>query len=560
MQTKGVAPGDNMKLLSKLYLCAKNRDCAGALKVYKDMRSLNRKPKAREISVIISLCAGESSSAAPPYLDEAVAIFREAYEMGVMTPQGQAERGDTESTWSGVMKLHCLAGNVDSVVELLDQMQNAGIAPRLRTISPVIMLAERQGSLALAKRACTILDQCGIDPLAEELLSLAKLHAIVGNASSFNRVLLWMADVFKDCTSPLHKSGFTDDQLDRLAGTFELASACAQETQEDYYAAHDDPASNKAHDDSKTHEESGSNKTHEDSDSGRTNQPSSESGQGWRTFRTQVDESGLSIASGVQLHAIHLLDEERRALCDGIKHIVPRAHARCFAEFVQFVETHGPWDYILDGANIGFYGRGSALQANRRANGAGRQVGAQSASDRKRFLDTREKLFSFEKIMNLVDNIKAQGKKVLVVLHVNHIQGITRDEELSKVISDWKETNLLYTTPRGHNDDWYWLYGAVACGRVCSAITNDEMRDHHFILLHARKFLRWKERHVVHFKFHDRLGREAIILNEPLPYSRVMQRDPSSGVWHVPSGESSDWICATPERISKHRELRRGSV
>ena len=59
------------------------------------------------------------------------------------------------------------------------------------------------------------------------------------------------------------------------------------------------------------------------------------------------------------------------------------------------------------------------------------------------------------------------------------------------------------------------------------AITNDEMRDHHFQMLAQGSFLRWKERHQVHFDFgtyNKALGRREVLLKYPSPYSRRIQR------------------------------------
>ena len=38
-------------------------------------------------------------------------------------------------------------------------------------------------------------------------------------------------------------------------------------------------------------------------------------------------------------------------------------------------------------------------------------------------------------------------------------------------------------------------------GDGCRVVSNDEMRDHHFGMLAPRCFVKWKEQHVVHFKF-----------------------------------------------------------
>merc|ERR1711935_1225910 len=65
-------------------------------------------------------------------------------------------------------------------------------------------------------------------------------------------------------------------------------------------------------------------------------------------------------------------------------------------------------------------------------------------------------------------------------------------------MSMW-ETNVLYKTPPGMNDDWFWMHAALKYKTL--VVTNDEMRDHHFQMLAPKFFLRWKERHQIHFDF-----------------------------------------------------------
>ena len=52
---------------------------------------------------------------------------------------------------------------------------------------------------------------------------------------------------------------------------------------------------------------------------------------------------------------------------------------------------------------------------------------------------------------------------------------------LTKIlVEDWKARRLLYTTPRGMNDDWFWLYAGVASTqgdrRHSIVVSNDQMR------------------------------------------------------------------------------------
>lgn len=75
-------------------------------------------------------------------------------------------------------------------------------------------------------------------------------------------------------------------------------------------------------------------------------------------------------------------------------------------------------------------------------------------------------------------------------------------------------------------------------------ISNDEMRDHHFGMLSPRSFLRWKERHVVHFAFTRGRALEPE-LQYPPSYSTAIQDHPGRG-WLFPSAESRQWLLVRP--------------
>ena len=99
----------------------------------------------------------------------------------------------------------------------------------------------------------------------------------------------------------------------------------------------------------------------------------------------------------------------------------------------------------------------------------------------------------------------------------------------------------------------------------CRVVSNDEMRDHHFNMLHAKTFTKWKERHIIHFEIPWSSSKDAdkprpINLLPPLPYSHAMQESTSTGAWHLPRAPSEGaeseaggadllvrgWVCLRP--------------
>ena len=145
-------------------------------------------------------------------------------------------------------------------------------------------------------------------------------------------------------------------------------------------------------------------------------------------------------------------------------------------------------------------------------------------------------------INSVIDHFKSQGKKILLVLHRRHLNAVKKsiydldgtnkngsnsnnnyfnkqhmhnnnnqiNPKAMRYFEKWEKDCLVYHTPTGMNDDWFWLYACLSeskSGRQPLVITNDMMRDHHFKLLSQHAFLNWRERHVVNFYFTPEEGR-----------------------------------------------------
>ncbi|RZB83834.1 Proteinaceous RNase P 3 isoform D [Glycine soja] len=182
-----------------------------------------------------------------------------------------------------------------------------------------------------------------------------------------------------------------------------------------------------------------------------------------------------------------------------------------------WLEKHASYEAIVDGANIGLY------QQN--------------------FADGGFNISQLDDVVKELYN--RSGKKwPLVVLHNKRLRGLMENPSSRRLVEEWMKNGVLYTTPNGSNDDWYWLFAAVKLR--CLLVTNDEMRDHIFELIGSNFFNQWKERHQVHYTF----VKGNLKLQMPPSYSLVIQES-EKGYWHVPlvSGTSCEstrcWLCIT---------------
>jgi pentatricopeptide repeat protein len=167
-------------------------------------------------------------------------------------------------------------------------------------------------------------------------------------------------------------------------------------------------------------------------------------------------------------------------------------HWNKFKEFLDDNYKDG-LDVVIDGANIGYY--------------------KQNFSNAPKHVDYRQ-------IDGVIRHFVKQGKKVLLVLHARHFSHKLMPAWAKPVVEGWSK--ILYKANPGMNDDWFWLHAAL-WGNA-AVLTNDEMRDHHFQMLAPRSFLRWKERHQIHFNFELIEGTRALELSHPAKYSRRIQR------------------------------------
>jgi hypothetical protein len=175
-----------------------------------------------------------------------------------------------------------------------------------------------------------------------------------------------------------------------------------------------------------------------------------------------------------------------------------------YIAFKKYLTTRETIDVIIDGANVGY--------ADQNFAGAAKHV-------------------DYRQIDWVVQHFVEQKKSVLLILHARHFSSGLMPKSMEHLKKSWLDSGVLYITPPGMNDDWFWLEAALDSNAL--VVTNDEMRDHFFQMLAPRSFLRWKERHLVKFDFGTWEGRSSgrhVDLHYPPVYSRRIQQVEKCGL------------------------------
>ncbi|KAM7496913.1 hypothetical protein LguiA_021327 [Lonicera macranthoides] len=244
----------------------------------------------------------------------------------------------------------------------------------------------------------------------------------------------------------------------------------------------------------------------------------------WVVKRSSVDSSGFCCSCKEQLVCVDIDRVETEKFAQSVASLAMKREVQSnFTEFQNWLDEHSEYEAIVDGANIGLYQQNFA-----------------------------EGGFSMSQLEAVVKELYNRSKKwPLVVLHSKRIRTLLENSANRQLIEKWMNEEVLYGTPFGSNDDWYWLYAAVKL--KCLIVTNDEMRDHIFELLGSSFFLKWKERHQVRYTF----VKSNLKLQMPPSYSLVIQES-VNGAWHVPiAGDVGDessrtWLCIT--RLGSHKK------
>ncbi|KNA02674.1 hypothetical protein SOVF_216470 [Spinacia oleracea] len=475
-------------LKRKLDMCSKHNNLEEALDLYNGARVDGIKLAIHHYNVLLYLCSNSAATdsgncSGIDSLEKGFEIFR---QMGIdkVVPN--------EATFTSLARLAAAKKDPEMALDLVKKMKGSGISPKLRSYGPALFGFSEKGDADGAYRVDAHMVECGVVAEELELAALLKVSVDTGRGDKVY------------------------EMLHRLRASVRQVSEETARIVEDWFSS-----------------ETANGVGIGNWDVGKVREGVIKGGGGWhgqgwlgngnwRVVKAEMDKNGFCSCCGEKLVCIDIDPKETEGFACSLSSLASRKEKLAdFLQFQKWLQTHGPFDAVVDGANVGL---------------------------------TDSHSFNFRQLYNAVyqlQKISPSNKLPLVILHRSRVYGGPAETPyIKKMLETWRKAGSLYATPQGSNDDWYWLYAAVSC--KCLLLTNDEMRDHLFQLLGNSIFPRWKEKHQVRMT----VSRSGLALHMPPPYSIVTQES-ESGSWHIPTVTGDDletprqWLCAT--RATKTR-------
>ncbi|XP_010260408.1 PREDICTED: proteinaceous RNase P 1, chloroplastic/mitochondrial-like isoform X2 [Nelumbo nucifera] len=443
-----------------LDMCSKRGDLVEALRLYDDARSKGISLSQHHYNVLLYLCSSSHSSSVDGGENDERNLnlgLRRGFE--IFQQMGIDRVAPNEATFTSAARLAAAMEDPEMAFELVKKMTSYDIPPKLRSYEPALFGFCKKGEADKAYEVDAHMVASGVSAEEPELAALLQLSL---DAERGDKVY---------------------EMLHRLRATVRQVSESTTVVVESWFKSN-----------------ASAEVGEENWDVGKVKEGIVQGGGGWHgqgwlgkgkwaVVRTRMDEEGTCHSCGERLVSIDIDPLETENFASSLSNLACQREAMAdFNSFQEWLLQHGPFDAVIDGANVGLI---------------------------------NQRNFSFLQLNSVVNRVRqmSPSKRLpLIVLHSRRVKGgPAQNPNNKKLLENWRKSGALYATPYGSNDDWYWLYAAVSC--KCLLITNDEMRDHLFQLLGTSFFPRWKEKHQVRLT----VSRKGLNLHMPPPYSIVIQ-------------------------------------
>ncbi|XP_026455375.1 proteinaceous RNase P 1, chloroplastic/mitochondrial-like [Papaver somniferum] len=494
------APENKFKF--NLEMCSRHGDLIEALRLYDDAKIQGIKITQHHYNMLLYLCSsGVDVKGEGDTSDENVSKLGLERGFEIYKQMNIDKIAPNEATFTSVARLAAKMEDPEMAFDLIKKMMSYEIVPKLRSYGPALYGFCKKGEADKAYEVDAHMVDSGVIAEEPELAALLQVSSNVGRGEKVYEL------------------------LHRLRSSVRQVVESTAEIVEDWF------------------------KSDKSIDVGKENWDVREVKNGvvkggggwhgigwlgkgkWNVVRTEMNEDGVCRTCGEKLVCIDIDPLETKNFATSLSNLAGKREVKAeFNKFQEWLHRSGPFDAVIDGANIGL-------------------------------LKARDLNFAqLNRVANRIRELSPSKKLPLIILHSRRVYGGPAEKPINKkLIESWQKSGALYATPVGSNDDWYWLYAAVSCNSLL--VTNDEMRDHLFQLLGTNFFPRWKEKHQVRLSVSSEKG---LTLHMPPPYSIVIQES-EGGSWHVPTVTGDDienprqWVCATRASASVPPPSTKGS-
>eukprot|EP00980_Cylindrotheca_fusiformis_P028534 scaffold22607_cov123-Cylindrotheca_fusiformis.AAC.31 len=515
-----------LEIRRQIQVGCRDNDLASAMESYETAVSKKIRLEAQSFYNLLNLCdglersvhigtpvtsAGSSETEVPKTAPRTVCnAERQQFAFRLKDHMKELNYPLNEAAYSAIVKLLAKNKDLDSAARLLSEAEQVQqCKPKLRLYSSILIAYCDERRMLDALETWQRLTKRGLRATEREYAALMRCATTTGDALVVRRVL---TDIAEDVPIP------SKETVASIIEWFELA-----------HSFHNEPLTKKRSDADQVHdllEDIHKNEVESPPDMGPVVNK-----DGWKTssacpvdVRTGILQTGCLKGSRLKpisiserawsemknMNAKIVLEGEVEGSNSNFQggkkgkkrmNFSPDERRQQWGRFMDFLDAVGRVDVVIDGANVGKF--------------------EQNFADAPRHVD-------YNQIDWVVQHFARMGKRVLLVLHERHFSDNMMPDKYRPLQEGWERGEILYKTPRGMNDDWFWLHAAYCYKSL--VVTNDEMRDHHFQMLAPRIFLRWKERHHIHFDFGDWVvvnggqRQREVKLMWPEPYSRRIQR------------------------------------
>ncbi|XP_030926228.1 proteinaceous RNase P 1, chloroplastic/mitochondrial-like isoform X3 [Quercus lobata] len=370
----------------KLDMCSKHGDVVEALRLYDEALRDGLNLVLLHYNVLLYLCSLDRNRGSH-VLNRGFEIFQ-AMVVNKVVPN--------EATFTSLARIAAAKEDPEMAFDLIKKMKGFGIVPKLRSYGPALFGFCEKGMAGKAYEVDADMVEAGVVAEEAELSAILKVSGVCNNA---------------------HK---VYETMHRLRAAVRQVSETTAGVIEDWFKCEEAKKVGLENwDVSKVSE-------------GVVRGGGGWHGQGWlgsgewRVVRTQMDGTGVCQSCGEKLVCIDIDPKETENFASSLTNVACQREVKAdFVRFQEWLQRHGPFDAVVDGANVGLINQHS---------------------------------FKFSQLNMVVKQLRqmSPSKRLpLVILHKNRVTGgPAQHPNNKKLLEHWKNSGALYATPPGSNDDW----------------------------------------------------------------------------------------------------------